>query len=100
MSDSDDRDGVTDAPPASGADGSAFAPGGVDDLVSPSDGDDTFGGSVAEGDGDLFANAFTDEIQNVTASDWDVDADALWGGVASDPYGLGTAPGPTLDFPV
>ncbi len=50
-------------------------------------------------DDDPFANAFTDEIVNVTASDWDVDADALWGADASPDVGFDPGPG-AYDFPV
>ncbi|WP_127820427.1 hypothetical protein [Microbacterium sp. CPCC 204701] len=100
MRDSDDRDGVVDAPPASAPAGNASAQGGFDHLLLPEEEEFPRDRLAAEGDGDLFANAFTDEIQNVAASDWDVDADALWGGVEPDPYDAGTASGTALDFPV
>ncbi|GAA1532917.1 hypothetical protein HD600_001949 [Microbacterium ginsengiterrae] len=42
-----------------------------------------------EGPADPFAdpsglNAFTQEIENVDASDWDVDSDSLWGDTGVD----------------
>jgi len=46
-----------------------------------------------------FANVFTEEIENVSASDWDVDADVLWGD-GPDLYDLGGEPDATeFDFP-
>lgn len=55
--------------------------------------------SAGQLDDDPFANAFTDEIVNVSASDWDVDADVLWGQDAS--LDLDADPGPAAyDFPV
>ncbi|MFE5407223.1 hypothetical protein [Microbacterium sp. NPDC056569] len=46
-----------------------------------------------------FANAFSEEIENVTASDWDVDADVLWGGAAGS-FDTGTDPAANaFDFP-
>ncbi|KJL40856.1 MULTISPECIES: hypothetical protein [Microbacterium] len=81
----DDADGITvDAGPA-------FAPGPEDAVAdwAPTD---------VMVDDDPFANAFTDEIANVTASDWDVDADVLWGDDASPD--LGIDPGASaFDFP-
>jgi len=48
---------------------------------------------------DPFANAFTEELENVAASDWDVDADALWGDDAT--FDVGMDPGAAAyDFPV
>lgn len=38
---------------------------------TPSDGDETYDISGA--------NMFTEEIENINASDWDVDSDLLWG---------------------
>ncbi|GAA5205099.1 hypothetical protein [Microbacterium kyungheense] len=46
-----------------------------------------------------FANVFTEEIENVSVSDWDVDADALWGD-RPDLYELGGEPDATaFDLP-
>ncbi len=38
---------------------------------TPSDGDETYDVSGA--------NMFTEELENINASDWDVDSDLLWG---------------------
>jgi hypothetical protein len=44
-------------------------------------------------------NTFTEEIENVSASDWDLDADALWGGV-DEPTHFGPDPGSAFDIPI
>lgn len=100
MRDGEDLDDVMAAPfPATPADG-AVAEGGFGATSFPPDGDDPREGSADEVDGDLFANAFTEEIANVAVSDWDVDADALWGGAEPEPYDLGSQPGSgAFDFP-
>jgi hypothetical protein len=62
---------------------------------------DPDGGSAdAAGFGDssfdaLSADAFTQEIENVSASDWDVDTDLLWGDPEpiDDPSADGIDPG-------
>ncbi|MEJ1156041.1 MULTISPECIES: hypothetical protein [Microbacterium] len=43
-------------------------------------------------DGYRLMTSFAEEIENVTASDWDLDADELWGGV-EDPADFGPEPG-------
>lgn len=100
MRDGEDLDGVMAVPsPAAPAD-SASAQGGIGATPFPPDGDGPREGAAGEIDGDLFANAFTEEIENVAVSDWDVDADALWGGAEPEPYDLGPEPGyGAFDFP-
>jgi hypothetical protein len=45
-----------------------------------------------------FGNSFSEEIENVTASDWDVDADLLWGDAGS--FDSGAEPdAAAFDFP-
>ena len=58
-----------------------------DDLGGP--GDSGFGDESWDESADPFAdplgvNMFTQEIENVDASDWDVDSDSLWGDVGAD----------------
>ncbi|MFC8682707.1 hypothetical protein ACFT30_14415 [Microbacterium ureisolvens] len=84
------------ADPSDWAGADAFGVGDDHDVVqgSPSVGLDADPSAFLEDDG--FVNAFTEEIENITASDWDVDADVLWG----DDGSLGTGPDPTgFDFP-
>lgn len=45
---------------------------------------------------DPFASVFAQELENVTASDWDVDAGALWGDDGALGLDAGSAP---VDFP-
>lgn len=100
MRDGEDLDGVMATPSAAAPADSASAEGGFGATSFPPDGDDPREGAAGEVDGDLFANAFTEEIENVAVSDWDVDADALWGGAELEPYDLGTQPGSgAFDFP-
>ncbi|PKI89287.1 hypothetical protein CW368_13215 [Actinomycetales bacterium SN12] len=42
------------------------------------------------------ADAFTQEIANISESDWDLDADEIWGGLAGGLDGGGDLPGPEL----
>jgi len=103
MADGHEWDGMIDTPddflPADGmpVDGLGFA--GEDEGFAPLD-----PASATPDDLDEeypLANVFTEEIENVATSDWDVDADALWGGATSDLYDLGAEPGATaFDFPV
>jgi hypothetical protein len=100
MRDGEDLDGVMTAPSAAAPAESASAEGGFGATPSAPDGEDPREGAADEVDGDLFANAFTEEIENVAVSDWDVDADALWGGAEPEPYDLGTVQGSgAFDFP-
>jgi len=50
-------------------------------------------------DGYRLMNTFNEEIENVSASDWDLDADALWGGADETPD-YGPDPGSAFDFPI
>ncbi|MFB7894222.1 hypothetical protein ACFC1I_18620 [Microbacterium sp. NPDC056044] len=78
--DLDDMDGV----------GGASAPADAGEAVE-------WGSASGFVEDDPFANMFTDEIVNVTASDWDVDADVLWGDDAEPQLGID---GPAAyDFP-
>jgi hypothetical protein len=79
MGDSTDWDAADDLPADSGP--------------RPDEGDVVDGdwGQATDVDDDAFVSAFTDEIANVTASDWDLDADVLWGDDV--PPGLGADPG-------
>ncbi|GAA5093882.1 hypothetical protein GCM10025760_24610 [Microbacterium yannicii] len=75
------------------------APADVDADVDVDEPDFADASAYGMVDDDPFMNSFTDEIMNVTASDWDVDADSLWGvEPALDP---GTDPSPSaFDLPV
>ena len=61
---------------------------------SPADPDDDLDADVwdddAEAGADLAPNLFSDEIENLDASDWDVDSALIWGdqGDAADAGGL------------
>ncbi|WP_106816605.1 hypothetical protein [Microbacterium timonense] len=74
----------------------------ADSAPLPSDGgtmDLDWGQGEELVDDDSFVNAFTDEIAGITASDWDVDADVLWGDDVSPD--LGADPGAAgYDFPM
>ena len=77
-----------------------------DDVPEPSaDSDDAPGADAWNMDfSDPFAdpataNLFSEEIENVNATDWDLDADSIWGDdVGSDAVDNGGAAG--LDFPL
>ena len=78
----------------------------LDDVPEPSaDADDALGADPWGMDfSDPFADAattnlFSAEIENVNATDWDVDADSIWGDdVGSDAVDDGGVTG--LDFPL
>ena len=78
----------------------------LDDVPEPSaDADDAPGADAWNVDfADPFAdpataNLFSAEIENVNATDWDVDADSIWGDdVGSDAVDDGGVTG--LDFPL
>jgi len=79
---------------------------GIDRLGAwaPDDADDASGG-FAGGDASAFpedgspfdANLFDDELVHIDASDWDVDADAIWG---EDPALDAGSPGFGFDIPL
>ena len=82
---------------------SGDAPSGLTPFGAPLDQGDGAADDVLEGDpwdadaDAMSANWFSDEIENVSASDWDVDAEQIWGdddtGATADDAG-----GAGLDF--
>jgi len=72
----------------------------VDDSAPLAETDALVGWSTSEDvvDDDPLANVFTEEIENVAASDWDIDADVLWGEDSSLDIGMDPGAG-AYDFP-
>jgi hypothetical protein len=80
-----DDAGDEPAAASAGSDGYAF-------------GTDPWGGDFAEGASDPWlANLFTEEIENVNASDWDVDTALIWG---DDGGHAAVDDGGAVDFPI
>ncbi|SFR94734.1 hypothetical protein SAMN04487846_1013 [Microbacterium sp. cf046] len=61
-------------------------------------GADLWGVDFADAVADPGANLFSAEIENVSATDWDIDAESIWGDVGTDAVDDGGAMG--LDFPI
>jgi hypothetical protein len=76
------------------ADQPASVPAGSDDAFDA----EPWGSDFAEGASDPWlTNLFTDEIENVNASDWDVDTALIWG---DDGEHSVVEDGGAVDFPL